>query len=166
MASRFTIKGVAIGAIALASFTPWIYRWSGQADRPFPDTLNEATFAVSAEPVCASGVADLPNALSADNGQERAEQIRQGTAQLQAMVDELSDLVAGTERDQRITRAWLADWQTYINDRLGYADRIAADENAIFYVTQLDGQERLEKRISRFATTNRMNSCVTPGDIG
>lgn len=163
---KITFKGLLLAAIILLSFAPWVYRWSGFADRPFPDTLDNPAFAVSAEPVCASGVANLPNALSAKSGSARATQIREGTAQLQEMVDELAELVTGTERDQRITNGWLADWQTYVEDRLRYADRIEADENAVFYVTQLDGQERLEKRITRFATTNRMESCATPGDVG
>lgn len=166
MDSKITLKGLALAAIILVSFAPWIYRWSGLADRPFPDTLDEPAFAIAAEPICASVVNDLPNALRAQDHLDRAVQLREGTAQLQAMVDVLGSEVTGTERDVRITELWLDDWEIYLGDRLGYADRLEQDELAVFYLTQLDGKERLERRISRFATTNRIPSCGTPGDVG
>jgi hypothetical protein len=166
MNTKITLKGLALAAIILVSFGPWIYRWSGLADRPFPDTLDDPTFAVAAEPICARVVAELPNALRAQDQADRANQVREGTAQIQEMVDELATLVTGTERDVRITNLWLQDWEIYMGDRLGYADRIEVDENAVFFLTQLDGSERLEKRITRFALTNRMVSCSTPGDVG
>ena len=166
MTQKIPTKGLLIGIIVLISFGPWIYRWSGFADRPFPDTLDDNTFALVAEPVCAGVIGELPNALDARSLEDRATQVRVGTAQLRVMVDSLGDLTSGTERDQELIGKWLVDWDIYLSDRLGYADRIEVDENAVFYLTQIEGPERLEKRITRFALTNRMISCSTPGDIG
>ena len=166
MMNKITTKGLLLGVIVLISFGPWIYRWSGFADRPFPDTLDDASFAIAAEPICAAFVEDLPNALDARSLEDRATQVRVGTAQLQVMVESLSGLTTGSVRDVELIGKWLADWDIYLSDRLGYADRIEVDENAVFYLTQIEGPERLEKRITRFALTNRMISCSTPGDIG
>ncbi len=166
MNSKITLKGLALAAIILVSFAPWIYRWSGQADRPFPDTLDVPAFGIAADPICAAAMEELPDALRAQDNIDRARQLREGTARLQVMVDDLSNEVTGTERDVRITNLWLEDWEILLGDRLAYADRLEEDEFAFFYVTQLEGKERLEKRISRFALTNKILSCVSPGDVG
>ena len=171
--SGLTIGKVMVGAIVIASFGVWAYAYSGSASREAPDTLGDPSYAALAEPTCAAAVADLeslPNALVADSNVERAGNIRQANDLLTSMVNDLEEhlgvaSVSLNERDDGITREWLADWRAYIADRDDYADRLEDDPAAILYVAAVGG-ERLERRITRFANTNLIISCVTPSDVG
>lgn len=157
-----------VGIPVAASFAVWAYAYSGLADRPTPDELDDSAFAVTAEPVCAESMdalEQLPNAEVANDNVERAGQIRARNTVLLDMVDQLRSEVTGTDRDIEMLTEWLDDWTTYIDDRADYADRFELDGNEVFYVSAVGG-ERLERRITRFANTNRTYSCVTPTDVG
>ncbi len=171
--SRLTFSKVMVGAIVVASFGVWAYAYSGQAGRTAPDTLASPTFSALAEPTCAAAMAELdalPNALDAEDNRERADQIALANNVLSTMVDDLEahmddPSVTLDDRDRGITSRWIADWRTYIADRTDYGNRLAEDPTAVLYVSAVNG-ERLEKRIPRFANTNRMSSCITPSDVG
>ena len=159
--------------LLLASFGTWGYVYSGFADRPPPDLLSSPTYATEAEQVCAAAVADvaaMPDALEATDGTERSEQIQASTERFRQMLLDLTALVdreaAGDQRDVEILNGWLADWWVLIGDRETYADAIAADPDAQFYLTDTGAGERLDRRISRMADTNEMYSCGTPEDVG
>ena len=113
----------------------------------------------------------VPSALDADDNVERSGQIVATTAVYRELVDDLELLlddpsVSLNARDRGITLEWLADWDAFLDDRLDYAERLSGDPEAVFYVAASSGGERLERRISRFATTNEMYNCVTPSDVG
>lgn len=155
--------------LVLGSFAIWIYAFSGAAERDTPDLLDDPTFSLAAEERCAAALADLdelPNALDAVDGPDRANQIRVSTARLEELLDELDELVGGSARDVEISTGWLSDWRVMIEDRYRYADAIEADPNAQFYVTDVGVSERLDKRLTRLANTNSMPSCVAPTDVG
>ncbi|MGH1488413.1 MAG: hypothetical protein ACRBK7_03325 [Acidimicrobiales bacterium] len=159
---------VGAGLLVAASFGVWAYAYSGFADRERPDLLADRDMAAAAETICAAGVADvaaLPNAIQAADEIERAAQIRQATDRFEVMVSELATLTTVEERDNRIFNAWLSDWQVILNDRRDYADRLQADPNEIFLITDTGVAERLDKRITRFANTNLMTSCASPADV-
>lgn len=92
-------------------------------------------------------------------------QVRNRNVVLLSMVSDLESATQGSDRDQAMIAEWLDDWRLFISDREDYANRIAEDENAQFYLSD-GGGERLERRITRFANTNNMYSCVTPFDVG
>jgi hypothetical protein len=164
---------VVAGLVIVASFGVWVYAYSGLAERDAPDLLADEELKAQAEAICAAAVADvaaMPNALDAVDGPDRGRQIRNATGRFSAMVDELARLtpaqsLTNIERDQQIYQAWLGDWRVLLDDRLDYADRIAADPDAIFYITDTGVNERLDKRITRFANTNSMTSCAAPTDV-
>ena len=159
---------VVAGLVIAASFAVWVYAYSGLAERDTPDLLANRQLAETAEGICASTLADvnaMPNALDAVDGEERATQIRQATARFALMLDELDALATTDERDERIYRGWLSDWRVILGDRLDYADRIAADPEAQFYISDIGVTERLDKRLTRFANTNLMVSCAAPTDV-
>ncbi len=165
---RLAGRTLAVIAI-LGSFIIWIYAFSGAARRDAPDLLDDPAFATEAEPICAAAQLDLdalPNALAAVDGPDRAEQIRTSSARLELMLDDLDQLVGGSDRDVEISGGWLSDWRVLVADRYTYADSIAADPNAQFYVTDVGVSERLDKRITRVANTNKMPSCAAPTDVG
>lgn len=155
-------------ATLLGSFGVWGYAYSGRAGRTAPDTLDERAFAEEAEPICAAAFEvfdELPNAEVATSPQDRAVQVRNRNVVLLNMVSDLESTTQGSDRDQAMITEWLDDWRLFISDREDYANRIAEDENAQFYLSD-GGGERLERRITRFANTNNMHSCVTPFDVG
>ncbi len=165
---RWMFRAIA-GLVIAASFGVWVYAYSGYADRETPDLLGDRALAEEAETICAAALADvatMPNALDAVDGADRAGQIRQTTARFDTMVTELETLNFFDERDRTIFTAWLSDWRVILSDRLVYADAIAADPEAQFYVSDIGVTERLDKRLTRFANTNLITSCAAPTDVG
>lgn len=171
---RFTPGRILMGLIFFGSFGIWGYIFSGQAARTPPDLLNDDSFSVAAEARCVVAneiVASMPNAIAAEDNVDRAGQVRANTAVYAEMVADLDTLrsepaIVLDERDTEMTAEWIADWERFLADRLDYADRLEDDELAVFYVAASDGGERLERRITRFADTNTMESCGTPSDVG
>ena len=161
--------GILLGGIAvLGSFSVWGYAYSGQADRPTPDLLDEPAFAIAAGPICDAAMIEfesMPRALEASDNVERAAQIRDSNVLFTTMIADLEAVSTGTARDVQIIGDWLGDWRTYVGHRADYADRFELDETERFYVSRV-GVERLEKRIPRFADTNEIYSCGPPNDIG
>ncbi len=158
---------VLAGVVIVVSFFPWIWRWSPWADRTADGLLDDPTYALIADPICEAANAELealPNALDAATTAERGEQVRSANVILNEMVDDLEAEITGSERDVENLNEWIRDWRTYLENRDDYAERIAVDENAVFYVAA-EGIERLDRRIPRFANANEMWSCITPDDI-
>jgi hypothetical protein len=155
----------------LASFGIWIYAFSRQASGdlpPPPDVLDDAGWAQQAEEVCQRAlgrVEQMPGALDAVDEQDRAAQIEDTTEIFVAMIDELEGIPATTDRDAQMIGEWLADWRRLMANRQDYAERLRSDPGAVFTVSGSGGGERLDKRVTRFATTNAMPSCVTPTDV-
>lgn len=162
------LRAVGIG-LALSTFGVWGYAYSGRADRPTPDLLVESAFPAAAEPICATAAAEIaamPQALDATDNVDRANQVRASTARFEQMVDELEAVMSGTPRDLAIERAWLDDWRVVVADRYRYADAVADNPAAPFYMTDTGVNERLDRRVTRLATTNQMLSCIYPEDVG
>ncbi len=165
---RFTPGRVMLAVLVLASFGVWGYAYSGFADRVAPDTFDDPAFALRAEPVCDATFARieaLPQAFEATTSEDRAATIRKANEELARMLDDLETMVTGTERDRGITNLWLDRWRILLADRVDYADRLATDPNALFYVSAEAGR-RAERSISYVADTNRMPSCGAPEDVG
>ncbi len=155
--------------LAMSTFGVWGYAYSGQADRPTPDLLADIAFPAAAEPICATAsaeIAAMPQALDATDNIDRAGQVRASTARFEQMIDELEAVMSGTPRDLAIERAWLDDWRVVVADRYRYADAVTENPAAPFYMTDTGVNERLDRRVTRLATTNQMLSCSYPEDVG
>lgn len=157
------------GLVIIASFGVWVYAYSGRADRPPPDLLVDTDLAAQAEAICLAAVTEvdaLPSATEAADGPERGEQIRRSTSRFEAMITDLEGLRVDDPNDRIIMTGWLGDWRTLLDDRLRYADAISEDPDAVFLQTNVAADERLDRRLTRVADTNRMSSCATPTDVG
>lgn len=171
---KFTPGRIALGVLVAGSFAVWGYGFSGLASRTAPDTLANSSFLELAEPACMAAnetVTGMPNALDANDNADRALQVIANTAVYAELVNDMEGFLDDprvdlNERDTGITREWLEDWRLFLADRLDYADRLADDPQAVFYVAASSGGERLERRITRFASTNELVSCITPQDVG
>ena len=165
---RVTPGRLLLGLLVLATFGIWAYAYSGFADRPPPDLLDDPSFAAAAQPRCAVARAELaqlePAHLASDR-LDRARTIDEANQILTAMVSDLRTMVTGTDRDRQIISTWLGDWETYLGDRADYADRLVVDEGARFYQSDV-ADEFLDRRLTRLADTNAMPSCGAPGDVG
>lgn len=155
--------------VIIVSALVWIYALSGAARRDPPNKLSVPDFATAAEPICADAMAALdalPAAATASGPQERADVLDEGGAILSAMVDDGLRPLAPTApaRDAEMVQEWLSDWDTYIADRAGYADRLREDPDARFYVSEKERMQ-ITKGIDDLAEVNEMPSCATPGDV-
>lgn len=167
--SPLRLAGQILAGLAIvASFGVWGYAYSGLADRETPDQLSDRSLAETGERICSAALSDvaaMPSALDARDERERADGIRLATGRLEAMVAELGALEVLDERDEQIFTAWLSDWAVILGDRLTYAEAIETDPGAQFLLSDTGVNERLDRRISRFATTNQMPSCAAPTDV-
>lgn len=166
---RLTPGRVLLGLVVLASFGVWGYAYSGAADRPPPDLLDDPAIAAAAEPRCAAAreqLSQLEPAYQAADNLDRAATIDDANAILATMVADLRQLEPAGERDQQIFGDWLGDWETYLGDRADYAHRLREDPTARFYQTDVAQNEMLDRRLTRMAETNAMPSCGNPGDVG
>lgn len=155
--------------VAMLGMWAWVfaYHLGGTWRDAQPGKLDDPTFAVAAEPVCAAAMAELAAltpAWATDTPAQRADVLDQSVEILSALVTDLGGLPTGTEAIQ--VNEWINDWGTYVGDRADYAARLRNDPEARFYVTQSDRDRRqITLAIDRFAKTNAMMSCVTPADL-
>lgn len=159
---------VLAGLVVAASFSTWVYVYSGQADRPPPDLFDDTSLAARAEALCTAAVADveaMPGARDAVDAADRAGQIRVSTARFETMVDDLAAMRPTTEEDRIILDGFVGDWRTMLRDRLTHADVLLDDPTAQFLLSDI-GAERLDRRMTRVANTNAMYACVAPTDVG
>lgn len=161
------VKTVAVVTM-VASFGVWVYAFSGAANRDSPDLLDDLAWAEQADMLCAEAAAevdDMPSAVEAETPAERASQIDAANSRYRAMLATMQQLNPSTDRDAEMVREWQSDWELFLSDRDRYAQAIQEDPAASFTVTNTGGGERLYKRISRFANTNFMFSCIAPEDV-
>lgn len=152
----------------VASFGVWVYAFSGAADRDPPDLLDDLTWAEQADQLCTDAKADvdaMPLASEANSVVERSDQIAATNGRYRDMLAAMEDLEPGSARDAEMLAEWQSDWELFLSDRDRYADAILEDPGALFTVTNTGGGERLYRRISRFARTNFMASCIAPEDV-
>lgn len=157
---------IAVFIAAMVAMWGYAFFWPQQV----PGRLDDTSFPTAAEPVCHRHRVELdglPRSISVRTPEERGDLVDQGTSILAAMVNELRGLIPTTEPAQSMVTEWLADWDTYLEDRRDYAQRLRGDANARFYVTQSDrDNKQITQAVDRFAAVNAMPSCGIPNDVG
>ena len=134
------------------------------------DELADRTFPTAAEQVCAAAKAEFDQLQPADqarNAQERADVVAESNDILTRMVADLRPL-APTSPEQVASGVdeWLDDWETYIGDRRLYVEELRIDDEARFLETVKGSDTKgISRAINSFAQVNRMESCMTPGDV-
>jgi hypothetical protein len=133
------------------------------------DELPDKTFPTAAEKVCASAQAQLealPLSTSSRTAAERADVVDRANVILRDMVAQLEPLVPqGQGRITTGVQEWVSDWSAFIDDRQAYADGLRKDPDTRF-VERRKANRQISLAIDSFAQVNRMDSCVTPGDVG
>ena len=159
-----TLAGVAVLLVG------WVYVLFVYDPGLMIDELADPTFPRAAEKVCAAHVEELdalPRAEEALTADDRAATVARSNLVLTSMVAELRPLVPqGPPEVRDGVSEWLDDWSTYIQDRQSYAERLQVDDQARFLETTKGSDTRgITRAINAFAEVNRMDSCVTPGDL-
>lgn len=141
--------------------------YGGVGDPHLAGWLDDRTFPTAAEPICELAMADVaefPPAYEAETPADRAVVIRQSTARLQTMLDDLREVVPATD-DATWINMWLDDWGVHLSDRLDFADRLDAKGAGEEFFESLKSDTQISKSLDGFAETNKMDSCATPGDV-
>ena len=136
------------------------------ADPGIPDELEDPRFPAEAQAVCAEAVGridDLPAASDATSPEERGEAVAEANGILAAMVAELRAIAPADGDDGRLIRLWLDDWDTYLADRVDYAERLADGEDAELLVTAR-GSGQITITLDNFTVVNDMDDCASPLD--
>jgi hypothetical protein len=107
----------------------------------------------------------VPKGRNAETPAVRADRLDAETAALSGMVDQLAALRWGTQHDQDLVDAWLADWRQHLADRTVYAESVRVHErnDIVFNGAAPDG-ESITFRMDAFADTNGLRACMTLDD--
>ena len=95
---------------------------------------------------------------------QRADIVEEATTILARMVDEIALVSPGDAKGKALVPLWIADYRTYLNDRLDYVAQLRSEQNEPFSETMTEGLP-LSEKISTFAADNRMPSCKAPIDL-
>lgn len=163
--SRPRLGTVLATLVVAATVGMWLYLFL-IADPNVPDELDDDTFPAQGQAICAAAVAridDLPPARDANSPEDRSEAVAEANEILTEMVADLRAIAPTEGSDDRLTRLWLEDWDTYLADRAEYADRLAAGEDAELLITAR-GAGQITVTLDHFAVVNGMEDCQSPLD--
>ena len=171
------------GLFVAGSFVFWAWAFSPWARTENPARLDDRDFVQWADQRCARAqtvIAALPTARQAASRAERADQVDQGTDQVEMLVADLrrraeTSLAASTSGDgppdAALVRDWLADWDVYVTDRRGHsaklrtADDDTPDRELRFLLLDMTEGSTYTERMDGFARLNNMDNCQVPGDV-
>lgn len=145
----------------------WALIFTGQFGTDHPDELDDRAWVAEAEAIChpvAEAIGDLPNASEMKSAGQRADLVDRGTRLLEPMVEALAVDIPATGDDHTIVTGWLADWDSYLDDRREFANALRSDPGAKPLLTQTHGGWNTDA-IDTMANANKMYSCATPKDM-
>ncbi len=166
---RLTIGRVVVTILVIGMLSMWgyvLYLAFGPGRQPPPDRVSDPTFAVAAQTRCRTAlveVARLPSASESPTAVARATVVEQANGHFSAMLDDLAR-TAPSGDDGRIVEEWIADWRTYLEDRVAYAVALRKDPKADLLVSAKD-HSQITDFIDAFAGDNKMPACATPLDV-
>jgi hypothetical protein len=151
--------------VVAATIGMWAYLFL-IADPGVPDELDDDTFPTAGQAICAEAVGridELPPAQEATSPEDRGAVVVEANEILTDMVADLRAIAPTDGQDERLTRLWLDDWDTYLADRERYADALLAGEDAELLVTAR-GAGQITVTLDHFAVVNHMEDCQSPLD--
>lgn len=163
--SRPRVGTVLAVLVVAATIGMWAYLFL-IADPGVPDQLDDDTFPTEGQAICADAAAridELPAAQDATSPADRAVSVADANEILTEMVADLRAIAPTEGQDERLTRLWLEDWDSYLADRADYADKLAAGEDAELMITARGGGQ-ITVTLDHFAVVNHMLDCQTPLD--
>ena len=162
-AARWAVIAACVAIVALWAF---VYIWAAR-QKPV-DRLADPAFGRQAEKICAATstqLAELPPANRSKTNVERAGVVDQSNQELGSMLARLAAIAPTSGNDGRMVREWLADYHTYLSNRVDYAKRLRTNRAARFYEAEKQPGEQITIPIDTLATANGMGSCTAPEDL-
>lgn len=160
--------GTVFGVSAfLATALLWVYGFSGLPDSTPPDRLDDREWAAAAEERCAvakEAIDALRPAQLAPSPESRADDVDAGTAIVDGLLDDLDSTAPGG-RDGELVALWLADYRTYLGDRIAYTAALRSGEDPRFGISTSANGDPIDRRLDGFARANTMPSCSVPRDV-
>jgi hypothetical protein len=165
---RFRVaKWATISAcIAIVALWGFVYVWAAR-QKPV-DRLADPSFGHQAQKICADTLdqlAQLPPAGASKTNVARAEVVAESNVELSTMLSRLAAVAPRSGNDARMVGEWLADYHTYVANRVDYAGRLRTDPSARFYESEKQPGEQITIPVDTFATANDMDSCTAPEDL-
>jgi len=166
-----TLTRSAIVFFVLLTTAMWIYAFVF-SPREAVNRIADKEWQQRAEEICSQAndergkLADyrLISSAGKDALSQRADIVEEATTILARMVDEIALVSPGDAKGQALVPLWIADYRTYLNDRLDYVAQLRSGQNEPFSETMTEGLP-LSEKISTFAADNRMPSCKAPIDL-
>ena len=146
--------------VGFAAFWVWALFF---ASKEAINKVEDRAWAERAEEICARYDVQI-RALEGEANpdiQVRADLVVESTNLLAAMLDEITDPLPSDEKGRAIVPDWKADYETLLDDRYRYAERLRAGDNVAFTETAVNGVP-ITERIETFAGDNEMPSCAPP----
>jgi hypothetical protein len=163
-----------IGLVVAVFVAMWIYIFFF-ADTTNPNRLPDRAWTKQAEAICAAyakQIGALPPAHTFASIKPKSEAMRQRAVVGQQATDLLAQMVADLRASPSADPAsrdavnrWLADYDTYIQDRRRHLARWAAGEDPPFAETAVGGKP-ISLGMDDFSDANDMSSCKVPQDLG
>ena len=166
-----TVTRSAIVFFVLLTTAMWIYAFVF-SPREAVNRIADKEWQQRAEEICSKAndergkLADyrLISSAGKDALSQRADIVEEATTILARMVDEIALVSPGDAKGKALVQLWIADYRTYLNDRLDYVSELRSGQNEPFSETMTEGLP-LSEKISTFAADNRMPSCKAPIDL-
>jgi hypothetical protein len=163
-----------VGFLVAVFAVMWIYIFFF-ADTTNPNRLPDRAWTKQAQAICKTytdRINALPPATTFAKVQPKSEAMRQRAAVGQGVTDLLNQMVAdlrATPSNDPATRdavnRWLADYDTYLQDRRRHLARWAAGEDPPFAETAVGGKP-ISLGMDDFSAANDMTACEVPQDLG
>lgn len=161
------VLGVVISFIVFM----WVYAFLF-ADDDGINRIEDRAWSQRAEATCAAAKASLLGLADYRTLEEvgddalalRADIVEQTNVILGDMVATLAaDRPVGEKSEQVIPR-WIADYETYVADRVAYVDQLRRGDGSVFSETQINGSP-ISNFLGDVARQNEMPSCQAPLDL-
>jgi hypothetical protein len=173
--TRKVRPAVLLVALAVVVFAVmWIYIFLF-ADTTNPNRLPDRAWTAQAQAICKSygdRIHALPAAATFANIKPRSEAMRQRAVVGQQVTDLLTQMVADLRASPSAEPAtrdavnrWLADYDTYLQDRRRHLARWAAGEDPPFAETAVGGKP-ISLGMDDLSAANDMPACEVPQDLG
>ena len=159
------------GLVIALMLVMWVYALFF-ASKEKINRVSDRDWAERSEQICADarlelyGLADYRklDEVGGDALAQRADIVEQANTILRQMVVDVGNVAYSSDKAGRVIPLWLADWNTYLDDRDAYVAQLRTGDGGGFAETMVDGSP-ISKFITDFAVDNSMKSCQDPLDL-
>lgn len=162
---------VLLGVVIALIVAMWIYAFAF-AKREGINRIEDRDWAARGEQRCAEAKAALLELRDPRTIEEvgdgalavKAGIVEQTNVILATMIDAIAADTPADDKGRRVVPLWIADYRTYLADRVAMVASLRAGENVLLNETEVKGTP-ISYFVNDFARQNDMDSCTTPIDL-